>query len=259
MNRRKPKIHNRVGEYLKVLTMKTKILFIICAFCLAGTFASCGDKNDRAIDKYEKLIKKANKTTDLAEKMEILENAEKVASDINEDELTSEQKQRLIKIASSVFEETILDDTKEDVVDYDGIDYDETSLLEEEEEDDDDDDDDDLHLSSSKSEDWDALLKSYEQYVDKYITYVKKAAKGDMSALKEYPSLMQKAEEFGDKMENAQDDMSASQWAKYMKITQKMLSAANDIKIDTKALDKATEDLNSMFNDIDDDVDDDDW
>lgn len=123
---------------------------------------------------------------------------------------------------------------------------DESSLL-------DDDDDSESHSSSSSSgsEDWDALLKSYEQYVDKYITYVKKASKGDMSALKEYPSLMEKAEEFGNKMENAQDDMSASQWAKYMKITQKMLSAASDINIDTKALDKATEDLNSMLDDVD--------
>ncbi len=125
-------------------------------------------------------------------------------------------------------------------------DDDETSSLDE-------DDETDSHLSSSSSgsEDWDALLKSYEQYVDKYITYVKKASKGDMSALKEYPSLMEKAEEFGNKMEKAQDDMSASQWAKYMKITQKMLSAASDINIDSKALDKATEDLNSMLDDVD--------
>ena len=80
--------------------------------------------------------------------------------------------------------------------------------------------------SSSGSKDWDALLDSYEQYVDKYISYAKKAAKGDMSALSEYPALMQKAQEFSNRMQGAQGDMSSSQWARYMKITNKMTQAA---------------------------------
>lgn len=94
---------------------------------------------------------------------------------------------------------------------------------------DDDDDTDSYSSSSSDSQDWDALLNSYEQYVDKYILYMKKAAKGDMSALTEYPALMEKAQEFSEKMENAQGDMSASQWAKYNEITQKMLEAAQEM------------------------------
>ena len=80
--------------------------------------------------------------------------------------------------------------------------------------------------SASGSEDWDSLLKSYEEYVDKYISLTKKASKGDMSAMAEYPELMEKAQGFADKMENAKDDMSASQWARYMKITNKMAQAA---------------------------------
>lgn len=84
-------------------------------------------------------------------------------------------------------------------------------------------------VSGSDSEDWDALLNSYEQYVDKYISYMKKAAKGDMSALSEYPALMEKAQKFSDKMKNAQSNMSASQWAKYNEITQKMLKAAQEM------------------------------
>lgn len=92
--------------------------------------------------------------------------------------------------------------------------------------DDDDDDDDDYSSSSSSSEDWDALLNSYEQYVDKYISLMKKAAKGDMSAMSEYPSLLDKAEEFSDKMEKAQGSMSTSQWSRYTKITNKMTQAA---------------------------------
>ena len=63
---------------------------------------------------------------------------------------------------------------------------------------DDSDSDTETSSSSSGSEDWDALLTSYERYVDKYISYVKKAAKGDMTALAEYPSLMEKAQEFSE-------------------------------------------------------------
>lgn len=80
--------------------------------------------------------------------------------------------------------------------------------------------------SSSSSKDWDALLDSYEQCVDKYITFFKKAAKGDLSALAEYPSLLEKAQEFSEQMENAKGDMSTSQWSRYAKITSKMTQAA---------------------------------
>ncbi len=96
---------------------------------------------------------------------------------------------------------------------------------------DDNDSDSDVDTSSSSgSEDWNALLDSYENYVDKYISYMKKAAKGDMSALSEYPSLMEKAQEFSDKMKNAQGEMSSSQWARYMKITTKMSKAAMEMQ-----------------------------
>lgn len=84
--------------------------------------------------------------------------------------------------------------------------------------------------SETDSQDWEALLDSYEQYVDKYISCMKKAAKGDMSALSEYPDLMEKAQEFSDKMSGAQGDMSASQWARYMKITNKMATAAQQMQ-----------------------------
>ena len=87
-----------------------------------------------------------------------------------------------------------------------------------------------ISSSSSGSEDWDALLDSYEEYVDKYISYLKKASKGDMTALSEYPSMMEKAQEFSNKMKNARSDMSAAQWAKYNKITMKMLEAAQQMK-----------------------------
>lgn len=84
--------------------------------------------------------------------------------------------------------------------------------------------------SSSSSEDWDALLNSYEEYVDKYITYAKKAAQGDMSALAEYPALMSKAQEFSTKISSATSEMSASQLARYTQITQKMADAARSLQ-----------------------------
>lgn len=90
--------------------------------------------------------------------------------------------------------------------------------------------DDSSDTSSSGSENWDELLDSYENYVDKYISYVKKAAKGDMTALTEYPSLMKKAQDFSEKLQNAQGEMSASQWARYNKITMKMANAAQELQ-----------------------------
>lgn len=92
-----------------------------------------------------------------------------------------------------------------------------------------DNDSDSDEISSSDSEDWDDMLESYEEYVDQYISCLKKASSGDMNALSEYPALLEKAQEFSEKMENAQGGMSASQWAKYNEITQKMLKAAQEM------------------------------
>ena len=51
-----------------------------------------------------------------------------------------------------------------------------------------------------------------------------------MTAMAEYAGLMQKAQELSDKMNGAQGDMSASQWARYMKITTKMTKAAQEMR-----------------------------
>ena len=87
-------------------------------------------------------------------------------------------------------------------------------------------DEDIADSSSASSQDWDAMLDSYEEYVDKCISIAKKMAEGDMTAMTEYPALMSKAQEFCDKMENAKGSMSASQLARYTKLTEKMLKAA---------------------------------
>ena len=90
-------------------------------------------------------------------------------------------------------------------------------------------DDDDSFSSSSGSEDWDAVLDDYEKYVDKYIALLKKANQGDMSALSEYAGMMEKAQELGEKMDDAQGEMSSAQWSRYTRILQKMTNAAQSM------------------------------
>ena len=85
-------------------------------------------------------------------------------------------------------------------------------------------------FSNTETPDWDDLLDSYEQFVDQDISLVKKASKGDVTAIAEYPSVMEKATEFAEKMKGAQSDMSSSQWARYMEITNKMSKAALELR-----------------------------
>ena len=82
---------------------------------------------------------------------------------------------------------------------------------------------------SSDGEDWDSLLDSYEEYVDMYISLLKKASAGDLSAVSEYADYLNKAQEFSKKLENSTDEMTVSQVARLSKITQKMLQAAQNM------------------------------
>jgi len=82
---------------------------------------------------------------------------------------------------------------------------------------------------TKSSNDWDKVLDEYEKYVDKYISYVKKAANGDMSAFSDMSSLMDSAEEFGDKLENAEGELTSKQLSRYTKITTKFTEAMADL------------------------------
>jgi hypothetical protein len=82
---------------------------------------------------------------------------------------------------------------------------------------------------SAGSEDWDELLDEYDQYTTQMISFLKKASNGDPSAMTEYQDLLQKAQGVGEKMSGAQGEMTAAQWARYMKITQKMTRAAQQL------------------------------
>lgn len=90
---------------------------------------------------------------------------------------------------------------------------------------------DDSYIGSGiESSDWDGLLDSFEQYVDDYISLLKKAKNGDVSALAEYASVLEDANELSDKLQNAKSEMSASQLSRYNKITMKMAKAVQELQ-----------------------------
>ena len=69
---------------------------------------------------------------------------------------------------------------------------------------------------------WDETLDSYEKYIDQYIKLYKKAMTGDASALTEYASMMEKATEFAEKLEEAGDDLTTTQMNRFIKLQTKL-------------------------------------
>ncbi|MBQ7664544.1 MAG: hypothetical protein IJS43_04900 [Bacteroidaceae bacterium] len=90
--------------------------------------------------------------------------------------------------------------------------------------------DDDNSSSSSRSKktstNWDSVLNSYEQYVNQYIAFYKKAKNGDQTALAQYPALLQKANELESKLNSAKGEMTTAQMARYNRINAKLMQAA---------------------------------
>ena len=93
---------------------------------------------------------------------------------------------------------------------------------------------DDTSSSVDESETSDAdveeLLDSYEDFVDEYISYLKKAANGDMTALEQYPDVMQKAKDLDDKLKTKKGSLSSEQLKRYLEITNKMTKAAQEMQ-----------------------------
>lgn len=79
--------------------------------------------------------------------------------------------------------------------------------------------------SESSGEDWDTILDKYEQYCNKVVAIAKKVKAGDVSAMTEYASALESAEELQKKLDNAKNDMTAAQAARLSKIAAKMSSA----------------------------------
>ena len=78
-------------------------------------------------------------------------------------------------------------------------------------------------VKTSSKTNWDKVLDEYERLVDQYVKAFKKAENGNLSAMSEYLSLEEKAEELADQLEDAEDELSEKQIARYIKITEKML------------------------------------
>lgn len=80
--------------------------------------------------------------------------------------------------------------------------------------------------SATKSSEWDEVLDDYEKYIDQYIKLYKKATAGDMSAMTEYASMLEKAESLENKLKKAKNGtLTASQISRMAKIQNKMISA----------------------------------
>ena len=81
------------------------------------------------------------------------------------------------------------------------------------------------NVSSVGSSDYDKMLDDYEEYVNQYIIFYKKAQTGDQSALTEYPAMMEKAANLQESMEKAQNEneLNSTQVARMMRIQAKMV------------------------------------
>lgn len=77
--------------------------------------------------------------------------------------------------------------------------------------------------------DFDEVLDNYEDYVDEYIKFVKKAADGDMSAMSQYPALLEKANKLDSRLTKSKGDMTAKQVDRMINIQLKMTKAAMEI------------------------------
>jgi len=86
------------------------------------------------------------------------------------------------------------------------------------------------NVTSNKSENMDVLLKNYETFIDQYIVLLKKAKKGDATALADYPAIMKSATDLQTKLGSAENKMSVSQMQKFVDLQGKLVKAASEIQ-----------------------------
>lgn len=80
-------------------------------------------------------------------------------------------------------------------------------------------------MAENGSADFDEFLDRYEEYVDQYILLLKKADKGDMAALAEYPALLEKAQDLQGTIKSNSSNLTSSQLSRYNRINEKMMIA----------------------------------
>lgn len=93
-------------------------------------------------------------------------------------------------------------------------------------------DSDNENTSSSDNKEWDKVLDDYEAYVDKNLKIIKKMKNDDLTAIAEYPALMEKAKDLEESLQSAQKSksLSSKQINRMMKIQTKMLQATQDME-----------------------------
>lgn len=221
-----------------------KTFILLATLCIS--LASCNSKEDKWLDAYEKYANetiavaervKNGDTSDMEQFKSLIEKGQELNKEFQDSKknFSKEQQERFNQITAKITENTLsmanqvcskvgetMDDTDSSldngfVSDITPID----PLLEESTS-----SDEENTASSSSSEDWDKILDSYEEYVEKYIVFMKKIAEGDMSAYGEYQSLLQTAEEYTKKLQDAGDNLSVEQLNRFNKISMKMLEAA---------------------------------
>lgn len=84
--------------------------------------------------------------------------------------------------------------------------------------------------TAKASNKWDKTLDTYSDYVDQYVVLMKKASKGDLDAMSEYPSMMQKANKFNAQLKDAGNDLTPKQLKRMTAIQLKMTNALYDIQ-----------------------------
>lgn len=90
-------------------------------------------------------------------------------------------------------------------------------------------DDDSSFDETSENNNLDELLDKYEEYYDSYISLMKKAKNGDMSAVVEYGKYLKKAQELSNKLEQAKGDLTTSQLARFQKIQMKLMKTMKEL------------------------------
>lgn len=76
------------------------------------------------------------------------------------------------------------------------------------------------------SSNFDEMMRSYEEYINQYVVLIKKAKNNDMSALSEYPAMLQKANDLNQQLSRMQGQMTQAQATKFIKLQSKLTQAA---------------------------------
>lgn len=111
-----------------------------------------------------------------------------------------------------------------------------------------------LSNNETDSEDWDKLLAQYEDFVDRYAKLIKKASKGDASAISEYPGVLESAQELEKQLQGGKSKMSSSQAARLLKLQEKLAKAAltslEDVGNSIEKVGKTMKDVEKSMKDI---------